>query len=77
MIQVNSNMKDPVGPGKLVRHMQNPPYTYDGPSYVSVYAIALGTSFNMYKVKSAKDYAWLVFYYTCISLLRELPDGMN
>ena len=28
-IQVNSDMTDSMGPGKLVRHMQNPSYTYD------------------------------------------------
>ena len=40
-------MTDSVGPGKLVRHMQNPSYAlYDGlsPSYAIVYLIALGTS---------------------------------
>ena len=43
-IQVNLNMTDSMGPGKLVRHMQNPSYTYDeyliciglGPSISSV-----------------------------------------
>ena len=43
-IQVNLDMKDSMGPGKLVRHMQNPSYTYDeyliciglGPSISSV-----------------------------------------
>ena len=28
-IQVNMDMTDSMGPGKLVRHMQNPSYTYD------------------------------------------------
>ena len=66
-------MTDQVGPGKLVRHMQNPSYAYDGlsPSYKSVYAIALGTSFDRYKSpKTAKEYAWLDFYHTCMCLLR-------
>ena len=44
MIQVNLDMTDSMGPGKLVRHMQNPSYTYDeyliciglGPSISSV-----------------------------------------
>ena len=27
--QVNLDMTDSMGPGKLVRHMQNPSYTYD------------------------------------------------
>ena len=42
-------MTDSVGPGKLVRHMQNPSYAYDGlsPSYASVYLIALGTSVDL------------------------------
>ena len=42
--QVNLDMTDSIGPGKLVRHMQNPLYTYDeylicirlGPSLSSV-----------------------------------------
>ena len=72
VIQVNSDMTDSVGPGKLVRHMQNPSYAYDGlsPSYGSVYLIALGTSVDLYiKVRTAKEYAWLDFYYTFICLL--------
>ena len=44
MLQVNLDMTDSMGPGKLVRHMQNPSYTYDkyliciglGPSMLSV-----------------------------------------
>ena len=44
LIQVNLDMTDSLGPGKLVRHMQNPSYTYDkylkciglGPSISSV-----------------------------------------
>ena len=33
-IQMNLDMTDSMGPGKLVRHMQNPSYTYDkNPSY--------------------------------------------
>ena len=28
-LQVNLDMTDSMGPGKLVRHMQNPSYTYD------------------------------------------------
>ena len=43
-IQVNLDLTDSMGPGKLVRHMQNPSYTYDeylicirlGPSISSV-----------------------------------------
>ena len=43
-LQVNLEMTDSMGPGKLVRHMQNPSYTYDeyliyivlGPSISSV-----------------------------------------
>ena len=72
VIQVNSDMTDSVGPGKLVRHMQNPSYAYDrlSPSYASMHVIALGTSFDIYKVKTVKEYAWLDFYYTYICLLR-------
>ena len=29
ILQVNLDMTDSMGPGKLVRHMQNPSYTYD------------------------------------------------
>ena len=29
MLQVNLDITDLVGPGKLVRHLQNPSYTYD------------------------------------------------
>ena len=44
VIQVNLDMTDSMGPGKLVCHMQNPSYTYDkylicmglGPSILSV-----------------------------------------
>ena len=44
LLQVNLDMTDSMGPGKLVRHMQNPSYTYDeylmcirlGPSLSSV-----------------------------------------
>ena len=43
-IQVNLDMTDSMGPGKLVRHRQNPSYTYGkylicmglGPSILSV-----------------------------------------
>ena len=49
-------MTDPVGPGKLDRHLQNPSYAYDGlsPSYANVYAIALGTSFDRYKSQNSE-----------------------
>ena len=44
IVQVNLDMTNSMGPGKLVRHMQNPSYTYDeyliciglGPSISSV-----------------------------------------
>ena len=44
IVQVNLDMTDSMGPGKLVRHMQNPSYTYDeyliciglGPSISSI-----------------------------------------
>ena len=49
VVQVNLDMTDSVGPGKLVRHMRNPSYAYDGLSlwYASVYLIALGTSVDL------------------------------
>ena len=72
MVQVISDMTDQMGPGKLVRPMQNLSYAYDrlSLSYESVYAIALGTSFDRYKSpKTAREYSWLDFYYTCMCLL--------
>ena len=73
-IQVNSHMPDLVGPGKLVRHMQNLSYAYDGfsPAYASVYAIALGTSFDRYKSQSSEIIclAGLLLNKSCICLLR-------
>ena len=49
-------MTDPVGPGNLVRHMQNRSYAYDGLSlsYASVYAIALWTLFDRNKSQDSK-----------------------
>ena len=49
-------MTDAVGPGKLVRHMQNPSYAYDGLSspHVSVHVTALGTSFDIYKSQNSE-----------------------
>ena len=51
-IQVNLAITDSTGPGKLVRHMQNPSYTYDtylicmglGPSILSVIDTSLSYS---------------------------------
>ena len=53
---MNSNMTDPVGPEKLVGHMQNLSYAYDrlSPSHASVYTIALRTSFDRYKSQNSK-----------------------
>ena len=41
-------MTDSMGPGKLVRHMQNPSYTYDGLSlsYANVYGYVMWTLRN-------------------------------
>ena len=49
-------MTDSVGPGKLVRHMQNLLHAHDElcPSYASVYVIALGTSFDLYKIQHSE-----------------------
>ena len=48
-IQANTVMTDLVGPGKLVHHMQNLSYAYEGlsPSYARVYVFAMGTSFDI------------------------------
>ena len=40
-------MTDPVGSGKMVRYMQNP-------SYASVYAVELGTSFGRYESQNSE-----------------------
>ena len=71
LVQVNSDMTDSVGPGKLVRHMHDPSYAYDGLSlsYASVYVISLGTSFDIYKSQNSERIclAGLLFYiYICL-----------
>ena len=45
---MNSDMTDSMGPGKLVRHMQNSSYTYDGLSlsYANVYGNVMWTLRN-------------------------------
>ena len=55
-IQVNSDMTDPLGPRKLVRHMPNSSYAYDrlSPSNACVYAIAFGTTFDRYKSQDSE-----------------------
>ena len=45
IIQVNLDMTDLIGPGKLVRHMHNPLYTYDE------YLICIGLSPSISSVK--------------------------
>ena len=63
VIQVNLDMTDSMGPGKLVRHMQNPSYTYDeysicirlGPSISSV--ICKNLSFSGPSYPSSPVYA--------------------
>ena len=52
LLQVNLDMTDSTGPGKLVSHMQNPSYAYDtylicmglGPSILSVIDKSLSCS---------------------------------
>ena len=44
VVQVNLDMTDSMGPGKLVRHMQNPSYTYDE------YLICIGLGPNILSV---------------------------
>ena len=41
-IQVNLDMTDSMGPGKLVRHMENPSYTYD--EYLIYFGLGPSTS---------------------------------
>ena len=43
-IQANLDMTDSMGPGKLVRHMQNPSYTYD------TYLICMGLGPSIWSV---------------------------
>ena len=73
-------MTDPVGPGKLVRHMQNLLYAImkDSVRHMQVcMLLQWGPHLIGINVKTVKEYAWLDFYYTSICLVRELPDSAN
>ena len=75
IIQVNLDMTDSMGPGKLVRHMQNPSYTYDeyliciglGPSISSVICKNPSYSGPSYPsspvVHALIEVAWGIFFF--------------
>ena len=73
ILQANLDMKDSMGPGKLVRHMQNPSYTYDtylicmglGSSILSVIDKSLsysGPSYPTSPVLSFKYFSKYMYY---------------
>ena len=72
-------MTDSIGPGKLVRHMQNPSYTYDeyliciglGPSILSV--ICKNPSYSGMSYPSSPVVVNLVYTY----LTRGIERGSN
>ena len=75
-IQVNLDMTDSMGPGNMVRHMQNPSYTYDkyltciglGPSISSVICKNLSYSGPSYPSSPVSDpYASVIWYADIIS----------
>ena len=78
-IQVNLDMTDSMGPGKLVRHMQNLSYTYDeylicirlGPSISSV--ICKNPSYSGPSYPSSPVVIFPLRYSTSVILLRILP----
>ena len=59
-LQVNLDMTDSMGPGKLVRHMQNPSYTYD--EYLI--CIGLGPSISVHMQKSVVQWS-VISKFTC------------
>ena len=61
IIQVNLDMTDSMGPGKLVRHMQNPSYTYDE------YLICIGLGPSISSVICKNPWS-VISKFTCISL---------
>ena len=73
-IQVNLDMTDSMGPGKLVRHMQNPSYTYDeyliciglGPSISSVICKNLSYSGPSYPSSPVLKYSLMMKYISVI-----------
>ena len=74
-IQVNLDMTDSMGPGKLVRHMQNLSYTYDeyliciglGPSISSV--ICKNLSYSGPSYPSSPVYIYIYIYiYICVCI---------
>ena len=62
-LQVNLDMTDSMGPGKLVRHMQNPSYTYD--EYLI--CIGLGPSISSVICKKSVVQWSVISKFNCIS----------
>ena len=74
---MNLDMTDSMGPGKLVRHMQNPSYTYDqyliciglGPSISSVICKNLSYSGPSYPNSPVYIYIYIYIYiYMCVCM---------
>ena len=71
LLQVNLDMTNSMGPGKLVRHMQNPSYTYDkyliciglGPSISSVICKNLSYSGPSYPSSPVLPFPKLLLLY--------------
>ena len=61
-IQVNLDITDSMGPGKSVRHMQNPSYTYD--EYLIF--IGLGPSISSVICKKSAEQWSVISKFTCI-----------
>ena len=66
VIQVNLDMTDSMGPGKLVRHMQNPSYTYD--KYLI--CIGLGPSISSVICKKSVIQWSVISKFTCTGHVR-------
>ena len=62
IVQVNLDMTDSMGPGKLVRHMQNPSYTYA--EYLI--CIGLGPSISFVICKKSVVQLSVISKFTCI-----------
>ena len=82
-VQVNLDMTDSMGPGKLVRHMENPSYAYDeyliciglGPSILSV--ICKNRSYSGPSYPSSPVYILTVIPITKINISRREKLNIN
>ena len=64
MIQVNLDMTDSMGPGILVRHMQNPSYTYDE------YLVCIGTKYVVHHMQKSVVQWSVISKFTCIGIYK-------